>query len=70
MNIVGVKFKEKGKTYYFNPNGLQIEKGTAVIVETVRGLEFGYVSLVNKEVAEENLQNHLKNVIRVATDEK
>ena len=55
MNIVGVKFKEKGKTYYFNPNGLQIEKGTAVIVETVRGLEFGYVSLVNKLVAEENL---------------
>ena len=69
MNIVGVKFKEKGKTYYFNPNGLQIEKGTAVIVETVRGLEFGYVSLANKEVAEENLQNPLKNVIRVATDE-
>lgn len=69
MNIVGVKFKEKGKTYYFNPNGLQIEKGTAVIVETVRGLEFGYVSLANKEIAEENLQNPLKNVIRVATDE-
>ncbi len=69
MNIVGVKFKEKGKTYYFNPNGLQINKGDAVIVETVRGLEFGYVSLVNKDVAEENLQNPLKNVIRVATEE-
>ena len=69
MNIVGVKFKEKGKTYYFNPNGLQINKGDAVIVETVRGLEFGYVSLVNKDVAEENLQNPLKNVIRVANEE-
>ena len=62
MNIVGVKFKEKGKTYYFNPNGFQINKGDAVIVETVRGLEFGYVSLINKDVAEENLQNPLKNV--------
>lgn len=69
MNIVGVKFKEKGKTYYFNPSGLKINKGDAVIVETVRGLEFGYVTLADKEISEENLQNPLKNVIRVATPE-
>lgn len=69
MKIVGVKFKDKGKTYYFNPNGLTIKKGDSVIVETVRGLEFGYVSLADKEVVEEQLQNPLKNVIRVATKE-
>ena len=57
MKIVGVKFKDKGKTYYFNPNGLTIKKGDSVIVETVRGLEFGYVSLADKEVVEEQLQN-------------
>lgn len=69
MKIVGVKFKDKGKTYYFNPNGLEIKKDDFVIVETVRGLEFGHVSLANKEVNEEQLQNPLKNVIRIATEE-
>ena len=67
--VVGVRFKEQGKTYYFNPNGLDIKLDDKVIVETVRGLEFGTVSLADKEVDEENFQNPLKNVIRVATKE-
>ena len=67
--VIGVRFKENGKSYYFNPNGLEINKGDNVIVETVRGLEFGDVVLTGKEVDEETFANPLKNVIRVATKE-
>jgi len=67
--VIGVRFKDNGKSYYFNPNGLEINKGDNVIVETVRGLEFGNVVLVDKEVDEETFSNPLKNVIRVATAE-
>lgn len=38
--VVSVKFKSKGKVYYFDPNGLTIEKGQEIIVETAKGLEF------------------------------
>jgi len=68
-SVVGVRFKEQGKTYYFNPNGLDIKLDDKVIVETVRGLEFGTVSLAHKEVDDENFQNPLKSVIRIATKE-
>jgi len=67
--VIGVKFKDNGKTYYFNPKDFQVSKGDSVIVETVRGLEFGYVTLVGKEVDEETFQNPLKDVIRIATKE-
>jgi len=65
--VIGVKFKDNGKTYYFNPKDLIVTQNDYVIVETVRGLEFGYVTLVNKEVNEETLQNPLKDVVRIAT---
>ena len=67
--VIGVKFKDNGKTYYFNPKDLKVTKEDAVIVETVRGLEFGYVTLVDREVDEETFQNPLKDVIRIATKE-
>ena len=67
--VIGVKFRDNGKTYYFNPKGLNINQDDCVIVETIRGLEFGKVTLVNKEVDEETFQNPLKDVIRVATKE-
>ena len=41
QEIVGVKFKKLGKIYFFNPNGLKLEKGQFVIVETARGIEYG-----------------------------
>lgn len=69
VKVIGVKFKDNGKTYYFNPKNLVISKGDCVVVETVRGLEFGYVTLVDKVVDEESFQNPLKDVIRVATKE-
>ena len=66
--IVGVRFKKTGKIYYFDPNGLEIEKGMPVIVETSMGDEYGETVIANKEIEEEKLTNPLKNVIRIATD--
>ena len=48
--IVGVRFKNNGKTYYFDPGTLSLEAGDNVIVETARGLEWGKVSIANTQV--------------------
>lgn len=69
QEIVGVKFKKLGKIYFFNPNGFSLDKGTNVIVETARGLEFGEVAITNSKIKEDKIVAPLKNVIRVATDE-
>ncbi len=65
--IVGIKFKKPGKTYCFDPKGLQLQNGDKVIVETTLGDEYGEVIIGNKEVQEESLTAPLKRVIRVAT---
>lgn len=67
--IIGVKFKEVGKVYYFEPAGFTVEKGQFVIVETVRGIECGECAVGNKDVDDEILVKPLKSIIRVATDE-
>ena len=67
--IVGIKFKEPGKLYYFAPNGLTFEKGEGVIVETARGVEYGTVAVANKEVPDEEIKGELKPVVRKATEE-
>ncbi len=67
--VVGVRFRKAGKVYYFDPGELEIKAGDSVIVETVRGVEFGTVVLSKKEVPEEEIVTPLKKVIRVATDE-
>jgi len=69
IDIVGVRFKHVGKIYYFDPNGLTIEKGDAVIVETARGIEYGMTELANRSIPEESVVTPLKKVIRVATEE-
>lgn len=69
QEIVGVKFKKLGKVYFFNPNGLVLEKGQNVIVETARGIEYGEVATPNSFVTEEKIVAPLKDVIRVATEE-
>lgn len=43
--IIGVRFRKSGKVYYFDPIGMEIEKGDHVIVETARGVEYGTVVL-------------------------
>ena len=65
--VVGVRFKKAGKIYYFDPGKAKIEPGSHVIVETIRGIEYGTVVHGNKAVNEKNLVSPLKTVIRVAT---
>ncbi|MFV0496690.1 MAG: regulatory iron-sulfur-containing complex subunit RicT [Candidatus Fimivivens sp.] len=65
--VIGVKFKEGGKVYYFDPNGNTATADEAVIVETARGLECGVVAVANREVAEEEIVKPLKQVVRLAT---
>ncbi len=67
--VVGVRFKPAGKIYYFDCGDFQLEKGDAVIVETVRGIEFGEVALGKREVEDDQLQLPLKKVIRIANQE-
>jgi len=66
--IIGVKFKDRGKLYYFSPNGMKIEKGKKVIVETVQGVECGTCTLGNTNIPEDP-EHPLKSVIRIATAE-
>ena len=66
--IVGIKFKNSGKLYYFAPGGQTYEKGTDVIVETSRGIEFATVAVPELEVEEEQIVSPLKPVVRIATD--
>ena len=67
--VVGVRFKDTGKTYYFDPKNLDIKSGQALIVETAKGLECGYSQYAVKEVEESEIVSPLKPVIRIATDE-
>ncbi len=66
--VIGVRFKNVGKVYYFAPNGINIEKGSFVIVETARGVECGEVVMANREVDDASIVHPLKNVIRVANE--
>ena len=64
--VIGVKFKEAGKIYYFDPKGEKFEKGEFVIVETSLGAQYTEVIVPNKEVAESSLAAPLKPIIRKA----
>lgn len=66
--IIGVKFKNAGKLYYFAPGEEAYEKGAGVIVETARGLEYGTVVVPPKEVPEKEIVSPLKKVVRKATE--
>ncbi|MGD7046436.1 PSP1 domain-containing protein [Jeotgalibacillus proteolyticus] len=65
-DVVGVRFKKAGKIYYFDPNQLQIVKDDYVIVETVRGVEYGKVVVDVKKVDENDVVLPLKKVVRIA----
>lgn len=66
-NIVGVRFKNLGKVYYFDAAGHTLKKGEAVIVETARGMECGEVAMENRDIADEDLSKPLRAVVRPAT---
>jgi cell fate regulator YaaT (PSP1 superfamily) len=65
-DVVGVRFKKAGKIYYFDPGDLSIEKDDFVIVETVRGVEYGRAVIARKQVEEHDVVLPLKKVVRMA----
>lgn len=69
QSAVGVIFKEKGHIYYFAYQNEPLKIGTEVIVETDKGLQFGWIKTEVKEVAPENLGSPLKPIVRIATKE-
>jgi cell fate regulator YaaT (PSP1 superfamily) len=69
FEVIGVRFKQAGKIYYFDPAGVTAKSGQSVIVETVRGIEFGQVMVENRLVPAEKVNLPLKKVLRLATPE-
>ena len=67
ITIIGVRFRSVGKVYYFSPRDLDVCVGDHVIVETARGVEYGFVVLGPKEVDDSKVVQPLKEVIRIAT---
>ena len=65
--VIGVRFKEVGKVYYFDPNGIQMKKGDMAIVESARGVECGEVAMENREIEDKDIVHPLKKMIRKAT---
>ena len=64
VKVIGVRFRNVGKIYYFDPTGFELEVGDKVIVETARGLELGTVLLSEREVDEESIVSPLKGIER------
>ena len=64
--VIGVRFRNVGKIYYFSPKNLEIHAGDHVIVETARGVEYGSVVLPPRDVEDEKVIQPLKEVIRIA----
>ena len=69
IKVIGVRFRNAGKIYYFDPAGREIHTGDHVIVETARGIEYGYVVLGSREVPDDKVVQPLKSVIRMASKE-
>jgi cell fate regulator YaaT (PSP1 superfamily) len=69
IKVVGVRFRQAGKIYYFDPAGLELEMSMHVIVETARGVELGTVLIPPKDIEDGKVVQPLKPVIRIATDD-
>ena len=69
MKVIGIKFKDGGKTYYFAPNeNEKYEEGMQVIVETSKGMEFAFVDYLPREVEDKEVVKPLRPVVRIATE--
>lgn len=66
--IIGVRFKEAGKIYYFDPDGNTVSFGTPVIVETARGVEYGFCAIANRFIPTEVIVTPLKKIVRIGND--
>ncbi len=69
VEIIGVKFSNAGKAYYFNPNGIQAKVGDHVLAETTHGVEMGKVVIANQMVDEAEIVSPLKPIQRIATED-
>lgn len=69
IKVIGVRFRNGGKVYYFDPAGVELKREDQVIVETARGVEIGTVLLVDKEITEDDVPGPIKKIMRKATDE-
>lgn len=69
IRVVGIRFRNAGKIYYFDPKDFEMEVGSHAIVETARGVEFGTVLIAPREIEDDQVVQPLKPVIRVATEE-
>ena len=69
MKVIGVRFRKAGKVYFFDPLDMDIKQGMNVIVETARGVEYGFVVMGVRDVEEEKIVQPLKPVLRIATPE-
>ncbi|MBR5515537.1 MAG: stage 0 sporulation family protein [Clostridia bacterium] len=67
VEIVGIRFKNNGKVYYFLPEDLKLSVGQNVIVKTARGLEYGTTAIANRVVDKSTLVLPLRSVVRIAT---
>lgn len=65
--VIGVKFNKTSKIYYFDPKNNRLKVGDGVVVETARGVEFGFVAVANHEVPDNEIVAPLKGIIRIAT---
>lgn len=68
VKVIGVRFKPVGKIYFFDPSGIEFNEGENAVVETVRGIECGYVAQKNHDVLPEQVTEPLKKVIRKADE--
>ena len=69
VKVAGVRFRTAGRIYYFDPGDFELSRGCHVIVETARGLEYGFVVGPPMEVDEKDITQPLKPVIRISTEE-
>ncbi|MBO4725835.1 MAG: stage 0 sporulation protein, partial [Firmicutes bacterium] len=69
VTVVGVRFKNAGKVYYFDPGEYKVTQGENVVVETARGMEFGVVTTEPKEVDESEIISPLKKIVRIANEQ-
>ncbi|NEZ47347.1 stage 0 sporulation protein [Clostridium niameyense] len=69
IQVVGIRFKKAGKIYYFDPKDMDINKDDYVLVETVRGVEFGHCVIGKRYIDEKEIVSTLKSVIRKASEE-
>ena len=60
VEIIGVRFQNGGKVYYFSPDSWKVKQGDLVITETSRGTECGEVAIANKQIPKEQVTVPLK----------